>query len=140
MCVPEESQDDEVLAYGSTTGSRLIVGLFSLNFLWTAIVLGQPSSMYFGGRADAPIVLDVRAFAVTPATPAHSAEIAILPASAPYIIFFRIDSSGALVPSDTCPVPAGQDAIVAADLDGEGHSAYVTLDGSKGEVHILRHS
>ena len=134
------SKESDPLSYGSQAGQRIVAGLFALNALWGVQAWSQRSMYFFGHRSDRPMSLEVRALAVLPASPAGPAEIAVLPSSAPFLLFYHIDSAGAIVPVDTCGIPSGQETLLTADLEGDGRHEYITMNGAAGDLHIIRRS
>ena len=137
MGEPDDSRESETIRAGAQRGCRFVVGLFALNCFWIMTVWPQRSQT-FGQRYDAAIGPEVRALVVSPQLRASPPEIALLSFSPSTVSFFRAENGGSLVPTDTCAVPTGSETLLTADLDGTGRPSFITMDGSTGQVCILR--
>ncbi len=132
------SKESDPACCGGQAGQRIVVGLFALNVLWSVQAWSQRSLLFFSHRTDEPVLQDVRALAVVPASPSRPAEIVLLPSSPPCLLFYRVDSTGTLTPTDTCNLPSGQDELLTADFIGDGNVEYVSMDRATGEVRVIR--
>jgi hypothetical protein len=140
MDVMESSPESGLPLWAGQRSYRVAVGLFALHFLWAASSWSQRSSYFFAPCAEYPVELDVRDLAVSPSVSGRPAEIALLSAARSFLLLVRMDATGSIVRTDTCPVPDGQRQVVCADLEGKGRNDIVTFNGEKGEVTIVRSS
>ncbi len=104
--------------------------------LLAAAAWSQRSWTTFGPLADRALGFAPGGLALSPSSRLGT-EIAVLDSGHPRIVFFAIDSSGVLVPTDSCILAHPQQEIVAADLEGPGSGGYVALAAGAPEVTVI---
>ncbi len=117
---------------------RLAVSLVTLHMLWTTAAWSQRSWTLFGPCSDRGLGYAPRSLALATRSQSLPAEIAVLDADRPRVLFYTVDGSGTLMLTDSLRFSHPQRSIAAADMDGDSIDDFVTLGAGFPEVTLIK--